>query len=1027
MKKFILLGLSISSGVLFTLRASAQEIKPKRCSTMETLNEQLKDPAFKAYFYAYQKKITENYYKNPNARITATKDTIPVVVHIILPDTTQVTDAICQNQLNILNADYHATNADSTRIPAAFKPLWGGIELTFMLAKTAPDGSITTGIERRVNNISFTQFNYNNAKHFSTGGMDAWDPCKYLNMWVVQFADGTLGISTFPGTIPANENGYLCDYRAWGSGAAYLYPDFNKGRTATHEIGHYWNLLHIWGDDGNSCTGVDFPANLSAWDDTPNQASETSGNPDPSGTGTVKTDACSPSPPGIMYQNFMDYTDDIAMVMFTKGQIQILDQVLHSAPDRSCLLNSNTYLPPVLHPIDAAISSINLPFAGQQICGSTVSPEVVFRNLGSTTITSATITVTVDGTPFPSFSWTGSLATLDAVTLMLHPVTGLTTGLHNITVCATNINGGATDANTANNCQTNNFTAVAAASLPIAEGFESITFPPAGWSIIQSPADATTWVRTTAAANTGTASAGIDHFNYSPAEQQLDYLRSPLINFPATLDTALVSFDYAYRTYSTTDADTLEVVVSADCGATWTSVWKRGGTQLATVAGTQTSAFIPTASQWSSAKINISSFIGSNVYVALRAKNGFGQMLYADNINIYGITLSDYDISMADIIDPFKDICDPATTPKVRVANRGKITITSLKIGFSLDNAAPVITTLSGTNILKGQDTVFTFPDFNGLAAGIHSLKFWTADPNGNADQNTLNDTVSLTFRVLTPTAPPLVESFQSLTFPPPNWDITQFPPDAITWARTAAGAGRATHDSVSAYMHNFAYSNMGSIDDLIAPALRFSSSDSVWLKFDLAANTRSYPGITSVDIDTLKVMVSLDCGRTYSAVYAKSGIQLQTVNPNMGMMNEFRPAGRHQWRTDSVNLTSLMKNGATVRLAFRNVNHYENNIFIDNVNFYLETLPKRLKNEGYLIAPNPFREKFAIQHYLPPTKLRALTVFDAMGRQMYSRYFNGNADSYLEVNMAAMAAGIYTVKLTYDDKVISQRIIKGY
>jgi hypothetical protein len=413
------------------------------------------------------------------------------------------------------------------------------------------------------------------------------------------------------------------------------------------------------------------------------------------------------------------------------------------------------------------------------------------------------------------------------------------------------------------------------------------------------------------------------------------------------------------------------------------------------------------------------------VYVAFRSKNKYGQNIYIDNVNIYGVTLPDYDAALVEILDPFRDICEPTTTPRIKIANRGKITMTSVKVSYMLDNNASVTTTISGLSIVKGRDTIITFPVLSDLAAGNHTLKYWTADPNGVNDQNKTNDTVTLNLRVLSPANPPLSESFEG-TFPPSGWDIAQSPPDAITWAKATVGAGRTTTDNASAYMNNFAYNNLGRIDDLIAPALRFGASDSVWLKFDVAANTRSYPGITSIDIDTLKVMVSLDCGRTYSTVYAKSGTQLQTVNPNLGMMNNFRPAGSHQWRTDSINLTSLMKNGATVRFAFRNVNNFENNIYVDNVNFYLETLPERLKNEGYLIAPNPFRERFVIQHYLPPTKLRAVTVFDALGRQMYNRSFNGNAESYLEVNMGGMTAGIYTVKLTYDDKVISQRIIKG-
>jgi hypothetical protein len=276
---------------------------------------------------------------------------VPVVVHIVLPNPYLVTDADVIAQLNQLNLDFAGTNADSTNVPAEFAALRGHSQIQFCLAKRTPAGALTTGIERKVSATgSDANATTDPIKQTSLGGLDSWDPSKYLNYWVGADATGAgiLGYAQFPNstTEPASVDGVFINYESWGFNPCYTVAPYNKGRTAVHETGHYFGLFHTWGDDGSACTGDDFadlttggstcslPVGLfnasgagntpSDIGDTPNQASETAGCP---GT-LLKTDACSGTSPGIMYQNMMDYSNDVCLTMFTKKQVERMEWVL---------------------------------------------------------------------------------------------------------------------------------------------------------------------------------------------------------------------------------------------------------------------------------------------------------------------------------------------------------------------------------------------------------------------------------------------------------------------------------------------------------------------------------------------------------------------------------------------------------------------------------------------------------------------------------------------------------------------------
>lgn len=242
---------------------------------------------------------------------------IPVVVHVVWNTPTQnISEAQIESQIAVLNQDFRSQNVDVSNVPSAWSDLVGDARIEFSLATQDPNGNPSNGITRTPTSAaSFTHDD--GVKSSSTGGRDAWPTDQYLNIWVCNLADGLLGYAQFPGG-PAATDGVVITYDAFGTTGTAA-PPFDKGRTTTHEVGHWLDLYHIWGDDGTGCFGTDYV------DDTPNQGGPNYGDP------TFPTISCGNEPNGDMFMNFMDYVNDGSMAMFTKGQIVRIDSCLAGA------------------------------------------------------------------------------------------------------------------------------------------------------------------------------------------------------------------------------------------------------------------------------------------------------------------------------------------------------------------------------------------------------------------------------------------------------------------------------------------------------------------------------------------------------------------------------------------------------------------------------------------------------------------------------------------------------------------------
>jgi hypothetical protein len=356
--------------------------------------------------------------------------TIPVVVHVIYDGEAigivpNITDAQVQSQITVLNQDYRkiaGTPGDNSN------PVGADTQIQFELAKEDPNGNPTNGIDRvSLNQSSWSDIDIEATLKPST----IWEPTLYMNMWSVKFTDKTLlgyaqfpdgsslgGLSTNGGT--ANTDGVVSNYDVFGSktyddGSFLLDATYNKGRTMSHEVGHWLGLLHIWGD--TPC-GEDYCA------DTPVHHNANYGCPI-----VVNCDANGNE----MVENYMDYTDDACMNIFTINQKDRITTIINNAARRSSLKTSTKNAAITLYANDAEVKLD--AFYPSSICGAVANQttqNITIYNRGTSNLTSATLNYNINGGSNLVYNWSGDLATNKSATFPI-TINSASNGTINIT------------------------------------------------------------------------------------------------------------------------------------------------------------------------------------------------------------------------------------------------------------------------------------------------------------------------------------------------------------------------------------------------------------------------------------------------------------------------------------------------------------------------------------------------------------------------------------------------------------------
>lgn len=376
MKKLVLGALLFTS--VFTFAQSTH----RDCGTMHNHDRLLaSDPDYAARMNDIE--AHTNSFVSSGASGSRVVVTIPVVVHVVYNTTSQnISDAQINSQITILNNDFRKLNADASLIPSTFTSVAADCEVNFCLAQRTPTGAATTGIVRKSTTVT-SFIDDDKVKYTSQGGDNAWDATKYLNIWVCNLGSSLLGYAQFPGG-PTATDGVVITYTAFGNIGTATSP-FNKGRTATHEVGHWLNLRHIWGD---ATCGSDLVG------DTPPHNTANYGCPTHPHLST-----CSGTP-AEMFMNYMDYTDDACMYMFTAGQKSRMQALFASGGSRFSLTTSDGCTPPVAGACTtpASLSAGSITTSGAVLSWGAVSGatsyNVQYKTSAATTWTTVSSTTT---------------------------------------------------------------------------------------------------------------------------------------------------------------------------------------------------------------------------------------------------------------------------------------------------------------------------------------------------------------------------------------------------------------------------------------------------------------------------------------------------------------------------------------------------------------------------------------------------------------------------------------------------------
>jgi hypothetical protein len=924
---------------------------------------------------------------------------IPVVVHVIhngVGTPGYLSRAQVLSQLRVINEDFKRLNADRNQTPAVWQPIAGQLDITFVLARRDPLGLPTNGIVYVRGRK--TSYDLLDDEHLYKS-LSYWPAEQYLNIWVMTTSPGSalIGLATFPeaSSLPGLEDqntnrltdGLSIDNTAFGSvddGAFLLDRQFDRGRTVTHELGHFFGLRHIWGDV-SGCAGTDFV------DDTPRSPAATRGCPNHPLNNICNTQT--------MFQNFLDLTDDRCMNLFTQGQVARMQVVLNNSPRRGSLLNSPGAQPPPRFMNDLLAHTWVTP--GSYACVGAEPAAVSIINAGLNRVTQATIEVLVNNTVVETRNAVLDLDTLQSVTLDLDPVSLPAAGAFTLTFRITSVNGVA-DGNPANNTAGRTVQAENVMPLPLLSDFES---GPQGWHAINIDGDGFNWTRTTAPHVITSNQAFTSPFYFNPSVGTVDVLFSPVVDV-ASAGNIVVRFDRTYARFPGNSRDTLKIIFQAGCRTDLINpvvVYQRAGSALATVPD-QTAPFVPSgASAWVRDVLSL-----GNLTAAARGRIGFvgvngnGNDLFVDNIEILGGTIND--LAVVSLESPGPVVCETRLRPRVRVQNLGTQTVTRLEVTTSANGR-------SSTQIFS--DTPLTPGAIRTLALAETTFDANTdllisiSNPDAPADDVPANNAVNRQIMVNTATDRlPLRQNFDAgLT----NW-VVQREAGQVPWTLTT------THFGQSAVYTRNAVS--GAQSWLVSPVLDLSRLSEARVFFDVAY-ARHTPAL-----DNLRVLASQDCGLQYPlTLYNQNLDAIASATGSAAWV----PATAANWRRQSIDLTPLAGR-QNVRLAWVITNDNGNNVFLDNLEFFIDNNPAPPRIEQlFVIYANPADpfEHF-ITFNLPRRETLALQIYNMMGQTMLANTLPDVLNQTYTLDLSTLSTGVYIFRIQTPNGWQARRVFVG-
>jgi len=924
----------------------------------------------------FERWLTEKQATRATQRNQVNTVQVPVVFHIIhngepIGTGGNLIKNKIDRQLEILNEDFNRLNADASETLDEFQDRSASFEIEFIYAKQNPDGFETNGIVR----VPGSQASYSYQERQILSSESYWPAEDYLNIWVADLAGGSLGWAEFPvsnlsGLDAASNNrlidGVTLDYVYFGENPDS--PTFeSKGRTATHEMGHFFGLRHIWGDGG--CSVDDF------CEDTPSSNSSSTGcNLSKTTCGTLD-----------MVQNFMDYTNDACMNIFTNDQKSRVRTVVENSPRRLSLTTSKGLEEPPVFNRDLGLAELNSQFTGS--CSGNFNPQINIKNQGIFPIDEYSIQLFINGALKETLEFNETLESSEEKTVYFSLQNFEETGQYSI-LYNVNLEGSFEDERMENNQKMEFYQKLEERNLPYEKKFQNSLNP---WFIRNFDGEETWKLFSTG--------LGVPFYDNRQNYGQKEEIISPIFDF-TTIDVPELSFVFAQTGDSIPNR--VSIYASYDCGRTFNDlIFSNNITDLSTAYEVD-SAFVPQFRlDWDTVKIDLNRLKEEeSVCFNIVAENRLSNNFYISDFKVKESTKKNREIEIVKWEDVNPLFCDEGLEGRLTVKNIGRENIGSYKIEI-LNNDELIKEYIPNDEVLvSGQKT---------------QVDITIPQPKKNQGE----------FEIRAITNDSSEEIINTFYLPFKNNCLEELPPlrlslkegDNNNWFEFNPNkdAGWTFSSSNVAVNSNSSQVSKSSSEDwLISPLMDVSNTNYLGLIFDVSYRKAFRQS------EKFEIYVSDKNGKNFNTlIYSKSGDSLATSFGN-DVPNQLI------WRNEFIDLSPYVFK-EKIRLAFKITHDNGQNVYLKNITFFVgQSPPPPYPNvrKPFVIYPNPAKNDLNLHLNLEIAEEGFFQVLDMRGKVMLEFKEPKILNQFITFNVSQLAEGMYILRLNTNRITATQRFM---
>lgn len=924
---------------------------------------------------------------------------IPVVVHVIHNGTPvgegpNIPEAQILSQIRILNEDFQKRNADAVNTPEEFQNVAGDARIEFVLAKQDPMGMPTNGINR----VEGPKESYNLNDGPLIGELASWPPEEYMNIWVVPLTPPTIGYSSFPESnelpgldFPAptrQTDGVTIDYRYFGSGSNALAN--SRGRTTTHEVGHFLGLRHNWGDGG---CGVDDYVEDTPDQDRPNNVC--------SATPRFSCDSRD------MVENFMDYTPDQCMTLFTQGQVERMDVILAFSPRRHSLLTSRALEAPQLFDNDLSIESILNP--NNFVCEPDVRPEIKVMNQGIERVSQARVVIRLNGQILENRSFNLNINTGESAVLSFGNISLSGSGNNVFEAEILEVNNGPDEDDEDNRKQ----------SFPRIADSEVIPYFYGGhqesqkWDVIN-PDNGMTWQPMSLSIDGSSQDLFyMNTFNYN-VQGELDYLVSPKLDL-SNINEAQLNFQLAFAPYANDQfQETLIVAVSTDCGNTFEVLqapYNKRGVSLGTAEASFNEFFPSSEDHFRREVVDLDAYAGfSDVRIAFITINGFGNNVFIKDMAVSDRKIYNYDFEISSLASPLPVTNGDQESETLLITNTGNLDIGQFFLERRNNDSSPEIIFFEDVGLKVGETQEISLS--NSLRDGLNRVNYKIYEPN--ADQNPGSDDMITRY---------FVQDTTTILSP---WRQNFNASNTLTpWIRVNPESNNSKWRVIPLESEQNNVAVLEGPDNresywLVSPEFDLSMTPSASLFFDWTAG-----GFDPQGSSKMEVLVSNDGGVTHTRVWERDASELNL----MGSGNMPNPNSIGDFERAYANLNAFAGEGneqVRIYISLQNQNDRSGVLYMNNLELFFSDEPEPVDPglNNALVFPNPAYDVFNISFNLEDYEDINIQIISTTGQVVYDVDYPNTLNQTYTFSNVLFSKGLFIVKISSDSIAVTKRLV---